>query len=57
MSSKSEKIVFCMQLPNALYQRFHDVTKAMGETKAGFMRKVLLKAIRRAEKQVVKSSD
>lgn len=46
-----------MQLPNALYQRFHDVTKAMGETKAGFMRKVLLKAIRRAEKQVVKSSD
>lgn len=52
MSANSEKIVFCVELPNALYQRFHAVTKAMAETKAAFARRVLLKAIKRAEQQI-----
>lgn len=47
MPANSEKIVFCVKLPNHLYYKLHEVSRYLGETKATFCRRVLLIALDR----------
>lgn len=47
MPINSDKIIFCMKLPNALYRKLHEVTKEAGESKASFCRRVLQRALNR----------